>query len=130
MRPALMPAAGTISMANARITLPVEGMTCGACAVTVQKRLGETPGVKEASVTYATGKATVTVEGRQVRVRDLGPAVRRSGYRWGRGSVTFPVENLPFGSGVAGLERALGALPGVLRANANQAAETATVEYV
>ncbi len=44
-------------MPRARVTLPVEGMTCGACATTVQKRLARAEGVADAAVNYATGKA-------------------------------------------------------------------------
>ena len=46
-------------MANQRLTLPIEGMSCAACAVTVQGALGVVPGVTQASVNYATGKASV-----------------------------------------------------------------------
>ncbi len=68
-------------MVESRITLPIEGMTCSACAVTVQKRLADAPGVREAAVNYATGKATVSVEpGPGATVADLVSAVRDVGY--------------------------------------------------
>jgi cation transport ATPase len=43
-----------------RVTLPIEGMTCGACALTVQNRLQRAPGVIEATVNYATARAITT----------------------------------------------------------------------
>ena len=118
-------------MAESRITLPIEGMTCGACATTVQKRLEEAPGVREAAVNYATGKATVTVDGAPgATVADLVTAVRDVGYDCAKATARFPVEGLHYASGVAGLENELSTLDGVLVATANQATEQVRVEYV
>ncbi len=117
-------------MASARITLPIEGMTCGACATTVQKRLSQSPGVKDASVNYATGKATVSIDDSQIKVADLVRAVRDVGYDCAKASVTFGIEGLHYASGVGRLEEAIGKLPGVLSATANQATEQVQVEYV
>jgi Cu+-exporting ATPase len=117
-------------MASARISLPVEGMTCGACALTVQKRLVEAPGVEDATVNYATGKATVTIDDAQVKVADLVRAVREVGYDCAKATVTFGIEGLHYASGTSRLEQALKSLPGVLSAVANQAAEDVRVEYV
>lgn len=117
-------------MGNTRITLPVEGMTCGACAVTVQKRLQEERGVREAAVNFATGKATVLLEDGEAKVADLVRAVRDSGYDCAKASLTLSVEALHYAPGVGQLESELDALRGVLQAVANQANETVYVEYV
>jgi cation-transporting ATPase V/Cu+-exporting ATPase len=42
--------------------LEVTGMTCGSCAARVQRALSKQPGVSEALVNYATGRATVELE--------------------------------------------------------------------
>jgi Cu+-exporting ATPase len=117
-------------MADARITLPVEGMTCGACAVTVQKRLLQETGVKEAAVNYATGKSTVTIDDSQVSVANLVSAVRDAGYDCGKSTMSFAVEGLHYASGTKRLEDALTSLSGVLSAVANQATERVRVDYV
>lgn len=117
-------------MAKSRLTFPVEGMTCGACALTVQKRLADEPGVAEAAVNFATGKASVLVEDGQVKVADLLKAVREAGYDSAKITVTFGVEGLHYATGVRRLEEELLAVPGVLRAVANQANEQVLVEYV
>ena len=46
-------------MSTDRVTLDVQGMTCTSCAARVEKKLNKLDGV-EASVNYATSKATVT----------------------------------------------------------------------
>ncbi len=119
------------SMAEGRVTLPVEGMTCGACAATVQGRLEEAPGVREAAVNFATGKATVRVDASgQSRVADLVSAIRDVGYDCAKATARFPVEGLHYASGVAALEGELSALEGVLATSANQATEQVRVEYI
>jgi Cu+-exporting ATPase len=117
-------------MAATKLAIPVEGMTCAACALTVQERLASQPGVREAAVNYATGKATVTIEPDRIRVADLVRAIREAGYDSSRSRVQFVVEGLHYAGGVSRLEEALSAVPGVLRAAANQATEQVTVEYV
>jgi Cu+-exporting ATPase len=113
-----------------RITLPVEGMTCGACALTVQKRLAEQPGVAEATVNYATGRASVLLSDVNTNVAELVKAVREVGYDCGKADARFRVDGLHYASGTARLEDQLRALRGVLSASANQADETVRVEYV
>jgi P-type Cu+ transporter len=113
-----------------RIALPIEGMTCGACAVTVQDRLARAPGVLDATVNYATGRATVTLADGGPPVAELVKAVRDAGYDCGKAVVEFAVEGLHYATGTARLEDELRALRGVLVASANQALETVRVEYV
>jgi P-type Cu+ transporter len=117
-------------MAKQRIILPIEGMSCAACARTVQQALGATPGVAAANVNYATAKAAVDYDDAQTGVSRLARAVRDAGYQCGQASVTFAIADLHYAPSTAGLERALAAVPGVIRAAANQATESATVAYV
>jgi cation-transporting ATPase V/Cu+-exporting ATPase len=60
--------------------LDVSGMTCGSCAARVQRALSRQPGVSEALVNYATGRATVELQPGVVDVDGLTAAVRRIGY--------------------------------------------------
>src|SRR5437667_5884021 len=117
-------------MSKARIVLPIEGMSCASCAATVQEALGSASGVVAATVNYATGKAAVDYDDAQTHVAELIKPVRAAGYDCGRASVTFGVEQLHYAPSVAPLEQALGRLPGVIRAAANQATETVTVDYI
>jgi P-type Cu+ transporter len=62
------------------VSLPVTGMTCAACARTIENTLGDTPGVARASVNFATGRATVVFDPSVVSVSGLTDAVRDVGY--------------------------------------------------
>ncbi len=55
-------------------------MTCAACARTVEKQLGSTPGVTRANVNFATRTASVRYDARQLAVENLVAAVEDVGY--------------------------------------------------
>jgi Cu+-exporting ATPase len=66
---------------NRNVTMPIGGMTCAACARRVEKALTKQAGVAEASVNYATEKATVTYNPEEVRLSALKAAVEKAGYQ-------------------------------------------------
>ena len=59
--------------------LQIEGMTCASCVRRVEKALGKVPGVTEATVNYATEKASVSHAG-DVQQEHLAAAVEAAGY--------------------------------------------------
>jgi Cu+-exporting ATPase len=65
---------------RARISLPVTGMTCAACARRVEKALSGTDGVRAANVNFATEKATVEYDPASVGLGRLVGAVEDAGY--------------------------------------------------
>jgi cation-transporting ATPase V len=60
--------------------LDISGMTCGSCAARVQRALARQPGVTEALVNYATGRATVELEPGALDAQQLAAAVEGAGY--------------------------------------------------
>jgi len=63
-----------------RVTFPVSGMTCQACAQTVQRALLRVPGVREAVVNYGSRTATVSRAAVAAGGDALAAAVRGAGY--------------------------------------------------
>jgi P-type Cu+ transporter len=61
-------------------TLPITGMTCANCAMTVERTLKKTAGVSDASVNFASERATVRFDPASVSVEQLASAVERAGY--------------------------------------------------
>jgi cation transport ATPase len=117
-------------MTRARIVLPIEGMSCASCAATVQDALSNAAGVTTATVNYATAKAAVDYDPARTHIAELVRTVRAAGYDCGTASVSFNVADLHYAPSVTPLERALARVKGVVRAVANQATETVTVDYV
>jgi Cu+-exporting ATPase len=62
------------------VELPIGGMTCAACARTVERQLASAPGVEKASVNFATKVASVSYNPAQTRIEDLVAAVEDVGY--------------------------------------------------
>lgn len=66
---------------TAKRTLNIEGMTCAACAKTVERVTKKLAGVVEANVNLATEKLNVTFEPSKVRVSDIKRVIEKAGYK-------------------------------------------------
>jgi Cu+-exporting ATPase len=115
--------------AQARLLLPVKGMSCASCVAHVEKALAAVPGVAQVAVNLATESAAVTLA-QPVRAADLTQAVADAGYDVPTETQRLQIEGMTCASCVARVEKALLAVPGVLRANVNLATESATVDAV
>src|ERR1039457_4225375 len=71
---------GMKTSAPERVDLPVSGMTCAACARTIERTLTSTPGVVRVNVNLATNTATMEFDPRIVQVRDFVLAIEELGY--------------------------------------------------
>jgi P-type Cu+ transporter len=70
-----------VSVAPQRhLELPIEGMTCASCAVRIEKKLNKLDGV-EATVNFATERATVEFDPAQASPEALVEVVEQAGYR-------------------------------------------------
>ncbi len=63
-----------------RAILALEGMTCASCAMRIEKGLKKVPGVKDASVNFATEQASVTYDPAQTGPEQLVQKVEAVGY--------------------------------------------------
>jgi Cu+-exporting ATPase len=63
-----------------RAILALEGMTCASCAMRIEKGLKKLPGVKDASVNFATEQASVTYDPAQTGLEQLVQQVEAVGY--------------------------------------------------
>ncbi|WP_223816164.1 heavy metal translocating P-type ATPase [Adhaeribacter rhizoryzae] len=70
----------TADTTTAQVSMPVTGMTCAACAVSVESMVANTPGVSQANVNFATQTLQVTYNPKQVKVTDMQKALQSVGY--------------------------------------------------
>ncbi len=113
-----------------KISIPVTGMSCAACARRVEKALSGAGGVSAASVNLATGKATVEYDPGVHDYATLIGIVESAGYGAEVEKATFGVAGMSCASCVKRVEKALRKVPGVLDVSANLASEKASVEYL
>jgi P-type Cu+ transporter len=69
-----------VKTAVERIDLPVSGMTCAACARSIERTLAKAPGVERALVNLATNTATVEFDSTQTGVAQFVRAIEGLGY--------------------------------------------------
>jgi Cu+-exporting ATPase len=143
------PAAPTTEAPQADITLALGGMSCASCALRIERGLKKVPGVADASVNFATERATVTYDPARASVADLLAKVQAVGYA----ATPLPADvsssgqepPAPVASGpertevlISGMtcascarrvERALSRTAGVTEASVNLATERAQVTY-
>ena len=109
------------------IELPIEGMTCAACATRIEKNLNKLSGV-EASVNFANEKAHVNYDEAQVKTDTLISAIEKAGFHIAPRSVQLQLGKMTCAACAGHIEKALNKLPGVT-ATVNVATETARVIF-
>lgn len=112
------------------VELPVEGMTCGACATRLEKALSRVGGIAEASVNFALERAAVAYLPGQTSLTGITDAVGNAGFSVPRESFSFPVEGMTCSACSNRVEKALYKVPGVVEANVNVALERADITTI
>ncbi|MBR9990304.1 MAG: copper-translocating P-type ATPase [Gemmatimonadetes bacterium] len=120
----------SVELATRRVTIPVTGMTCAACASRVQRGLERGAGVREAAVNFGTERATVQYEADVTDAAQLVELVRSAGYDARTEMVSLPVSGLEWAVSGEKLERELRAVAGVVSATVNLAAGEARAEVL
>ncbi len=64
-----------------KVTIPIGGMTCAACAQRIEKALGKLEGVAHVSVNLASEKATVLYNAQAVKLSAIKDAIEKAGYQ-------------------------------------------------
>ncbi len=112
------------------VGLPVQGMTCGACATRLEGALTQAPGIIRASVNFALERADVDFDPAETNAAGVAEAVTRAGFQVPQQTFSFPVVGMTCSACSTRVEKALRAVPGVSEANVNLALERADVRAV
>jgi Cu+-exporting ATPase len=113
-----------------KVNLPITGMTCATCAMTIEKGLAETPGIEKATVNFGSEKASVSFDPKKVSLSKIKETVAGLGYEVATNKSIYPVMGMMCATCVAHVEEALKSVPGVVSAVVNLGSEKATVESV
>ena len=118
-------------MAEERVALPITGMSCANCALTVEGNLKKVQGVTEATVNFATEQVSVSFNAGEVSVSDLVEKVRAAGYGVATARAEFSLTGMTCANCAMTIERTLKKkVPGVVAASVNFASERASVQYL
>jgi Cu+-exporting ATPase len=124
-------AATTTHTTEAKLDLPIEGMTCASCVRRVEKALSATDGVHMADVNYALGRATVTYDPARTSRKALADAVQDAGYQVpdAQKTVELGLLGMTCAACVRRVDKALRSVDGVRDANVNLVTHRATVTF-
>jgi len=118
-------------MDDKTITIPLTGMSCANCALAVERTVKKVPGVKAASVNFATEQASLSFDPDLVQVEKLVEKIQDAGYGVAKATVDIPVTGMTCANCAMTIERTLKKkVPGVVNASVNFASERASVEYI
>jgi Cu+-exporting ATPase len=112
------------------VTLPITGMTCANCALTIERALGKLDGVEGAAVNLAMERAIVRFDPDLLSEKDIVERVGKIGYGVATSTIELPITGMTCANCVSTVERGLRKVPGVLEVSVNLATEKATVTYV
>jgi len=116
-----------VSAGHSTLDLPVEGMTCAACAARIEKQLNKLAGVS-ASVNFASEKAHVAYDAAATSGDQIVATIRKAGFGVPPRTLEFSLEGMSCAACATRIEQQLNKLPGV-EAMVNFAAEKAHVRF-
>lgn len=120
----------TTGDSTAKLQMPIVGMDCAACVVTIEKAVAHVPGVKHARVNYSTEKLYVEYKSDQVGIEQIMKAVKSAGYRTGKATMQIGIGGMYCSSCVEKIEKELRRSPGVLSASVDLGTESAVIDYI
>jgi len=109
----------------------IEGMTCAACAKTVERVTKKLNGVNEANVNFATEKLKINFDESKISLNEIQAAVEKAGYKAVTEAVnkTIKIQGMTCAACAKNVEKATKKLDGVLESNVNFATEKLTISY-
>ncbi|MCB2300227.1 heavy metal translocating P-type ATPase [Clostridium tagluense] len=112
-------------------SLKIEGMTCAACAKSVERISKKLPGVTEANVNFATEKLNISYDETKVKLLDIQNAVEKGGYKAliETSNKTLKIEGMTCAACAKTIERVIKKLPGVVETNVNFATEKLNISF-
>jgi Cu+-exporting ATPase len=110
------------------VDLPIEGMTCAACAARIEKQLNKLPGVS-AAVNFASERARVEFDAGAVSAPQLVATIEKAGFKVPPQSLDLSLSGMTCAACATRIEAVLNKLPGV-EANVNFASEKANIRFV
>ncbi len=118
-------------MAESQLSLPVIGMTCANCAVSVERSAKKVEGVSDAAVNLASEKVMVVFDPAIATAQAVIERIERAGYQVPTASFDLAITGMTCANCVATVERTLNKkVLGVVGATVNFATEKATVQYI
>lgn len=114
-------------------TLKINGMTCAACAKTVERVTKKLEGVSESNVNFATEKLNIVFDEAKLGLDEIKAAIIKAGYEGSEETllkeVSLPIQGMHCAACAKAIERAVSKLNGINTVTVNFASEKAYIKY-
>ncbi|EPZ45089.1 heavy metal translocating P-type ATPase [Alicyclobacillus acidoterrestris] len=110
-------------------TLPIEGMTCAACAARIEKTVSKLPGVQSCHVNLASERAHVVLNG-ETDWDDVILRIEKTGYTVPTKELSLRIEGMTCAACSARIEKVVSRVKGVESVHVNLASEKGKVVYL
>ncbi len=111
-------------------TMPVTGLSCSNCAMSIETNVRKMNGVSEANVDFASEKLNVSFDPSQISELDIIALVRNVGYGVAIGKLELPITGMQDNTDALTLEKILIKQNGVLSCTVSYSTEHASLEYI
>ncbi len=115
-------------MANKKITLGVDGMTCASCSTIIEKTLNKKEGVN-ANVNLAMEKASIEFDESITNIHEIEESIEKLGYKVIKNQVILEVDGMTCAACSSIIEKVIGKLEGVYLVSVNLTTNTAQIQY-
>jgi Cu+-exporting ATPase len=115
-------------MAEKKIQLKIEGMTCAACSSRIEKVLNKQEGVS-ASVNLAMEKAAISFDPAQISLMEIEAKIEKIGFGVSKVKLVLDIGGMTCAACSSRIEKVLNKLEGVQQATLNLPLEQATIDY-
>jgi len=113
-----------------KITIPVSGMTCAACANRIEKKLKKSSGVLDVTVNLSSEKAIIKFDESMINLNEIVQIVKETGYDVPILTSEFKIIGMTCTACSTRIEKKLKRTPGIIDASINLAIETGTVKFI
>jgi Cu+-exporting ATPase len=118
------------SMPTKTFNIPISGMTCANCALTVERSVKKVEGIKDIQVNYASETAKISFEDHKTNLKEVQSSIIKAGYDLSSHTIELPITGMTCANCANTVERVLKKQEGVIDATVNYANEQAHVQFI
>ncbi|WP_458456123.1 heavy metal translocating P-type ATPase [Methanobrevibacter sp.] len=109
--------------------LPIEGMHCASCVLSVNKTFGKIEGVEEVDADLASNKLHITVDTKKISYEEIERLVKNLGFDLHSDEMTIRIQGMHCASCTMNVENFLIRLDGIFDVKADLTSESARIRY-
>ena len=109
--------------------LPIEGMHCASCVLSVNKTFGKIEGVEEVDADLSANKLHITVDTKKISYEEMERLVRNLGFELHTDEMTLRIQGMHCASCTMNVENFLIRLDGIFDVKADLTSQSAKIRY-